>query len=172
MAVLYVFLLIISIVVGIMLWVDDVNTIITKVCTVVFAGCTIVSIIVTSNYDATHIITVREKSKLVCLNDNQFIEGHMSMFLGGGRGDIKQEFKYSMYVKTTYGAKMVDIPAKQCNVVYSNWKVLEKVYKTNPEPTDWRELFYFITEITEEDVTYNIYVPENTINNKFQLDAQ
>lgn len=172
MAALYIFLLIVSMVVGIMLWVEDVNTMVTKICTVVFAGCTIVSIIVTSNYDETHIITVREKSKLVCLNDNQFIEGHMSMFLGGGRGDIEQEFKYSMYVKTTYGVKMITIPAKQCNVVYSDWKVLEKVYKIHPEPTDWRKWFYFSDDIREENMTYNIYVPENTVSNKLQLDAQ
>ena len=104
------------------------------------------------------------------LKDNTYISGHISLLLGSGEGEVKQEYEYTMYYKTTYGAKLLRLPVDKTNIIYyEGTPYLEIVTTSEKKQGNWKDWFYIETI---PEVHYNIYVPRNTIDGEFKLDAQ
>lgn len=103
------------------------------------------------------------------LKDGSFIQGSIRLMLGSGEGEINQEFEYTMYIKTKTGAKFIRIPINKCTIIYSDKPVLETIITKDPMPTDWRWLFYLPADT---NIRYVLKIPKNTIDGKFELDAQ
>lgn len=109
------------------------------------------------------------ETSLENLKDGTFIQGSIRLMLGSGEGEINQEFEYTMYAKTKVGAKLLRIPINKCTIIYSDKPVLETIITKDPMPTDWRWLFYLPADT---NIRYVLKIPKNTIDSRFELDAQ
>ena len=119
----------------------------------------------TIEYKDTH-----RKILLENLKDNTYISGHISLLLGSGEGEVKQEYEYTMYYKTKYGAKLLRLPVSKTDIIYSNGTPYLEIVTTSIKWHDnWKDWFCIGTL---DEVRYNIYVPRNTIDGEFKLDAQ
>lgn len=104
------------------------------------------------------------------LKDNTYISGHISLLLGSGEGEVKQEYEYTMYYKTKYGAKLLRLPVDKTNIIYYKGTPYLEIVTTSIKWHDnWKDWFCMGTG---DEVHYNIYVPRNTIDGEFKLDAE
>lgn len=102
--------------------------------------------------------------KLQTLNDNRAIEG--DIFLGVG--SIKGNMYYTFYKETDYGYVLQEIRAHKAYIRYSDNPRVELVeFGIGEGAWQWLVLPGVIDEYH-----YIIYVPEGTISNKHELDAE
>lgn len=97
------------------------------------------------------------------LQDGSSMEGHFFL----GCGSIEGEMKYIFYYKDEVGYKMAQIDVDDAVIKYSDRR---KVVEIKEELTEnWINLFGL--DILEDN-KYEIYVPNGTIRNDFNLDSK
>ncbi len=99
------------------------------------------------------------------LQDNNSVIGNF--FLGCGQ--IKGKMKYVFYYEENGLYKMMQLDYNLVQIKYSNSK--PKVNVTENYPSD-AFINYFAIDLDVFDKTYIIEVPEGTIKNNYNLDAQ
>ncbi|MEN6553959.1 MAG: hypothetical protein ABFC34_13855 [Methanobacterium sp.] len=104
--------------------------------------------------------TIKSTNQLICLQDNTQTNG--SFFLGSGT--IEDEQVFTFYVKQKYGYKLKYVNAKKAIIIYSNKAPKIVKYLKQTKKTSIGYDF--------PDSLVKIYIPYNSIQNNFQLDAK
>ena len=121
-----------------------------------FLGC----IIANCNIEET-VLELQYTLYLEALQDTQMISG--SFWLGCG--DVQGKMKYTYYYKTKEGFKFGKVGTARTTIIYSDTKPRIEYYESRNKENK----FSFSDG---DDWCYKIYVPEGTIKQNFNLDAQ
>ena len=100
--------------------------------------------------------------EIVALRDMSITKG--SFWLGCG--DVNGVMYYTYYYKSEGGFKFGKVKCAHATVYYSNESKIE--YFKELTVAGWNEDYY----VTDGELYYKIYVPEGTVKQNFNLDAQ
>lgn len=142
-----------------------VSSIVSAICTIVVGVLIGVSIgAATIDYE----LKIEGYSYIVTSKDNYTISGN-----GGGfiihHMSIETNMEYAMYAKSGDGYILIRLPANRTIIKYDKGEPRIEYWHEVPIESNWKHFALFVKS---KHSRYIIYVPEGSIENKFNFDAE